>query len=121
MEVMADSTGVRQVLFNIIKNALEAMRNGGRLSVIASTDSSHSSLTVSDSGTGIHPDDLDRVFQLHFTTKRQGGGSGIGLYLSRQLARQMGGDLTFKSDFGSGSHFTLLLHSSVSELERGQR
>ncbi len=76
-EVMVDVDQVKQVFFNIIKNALEAMSEGGRLIIRAREDGQFVSVTFSDDGEGIAKEDLSRVFQPYFSTKTEGNGLGM--------------------------------------------
>jgi len=117
---LADPTGVRQILFNVIKNAVESMHEHGQLRVAISSDALHVNVIVSDTGDGIHSEDFEKIFQLNFTTKRGSGGSGIGLYLSNMLAKQMGAVLTFESEIGKGSRFTLQLRCLIMESDLGE-
>ena len=93
--VRADADEIKEVLFNLILNALEAMPEGGRLDVSARADDGRLSASVADTGSGI-PDELrERVFEPAFTTKQ--GGSGLGLSIVRERLQQIGGAITCHS------------------------
>ena len=109
----ADRLRVRQCLFNLVGNACKFTHDGW-VSVEAQTDEpGWCALRVSDSGIGIRPEDLPKLFgeftQLDDSTSRKYGGSGLGLAISRRLSRLMGGEITVESTPGKGSTFTLRL------------
>jgi len=106
------------VLVNILQNAREAMNGHGQIDVTIRYDENDSILiTISDNGPGIPPDKLDRIFepfvQLESGRTRTHDGAGLGLAISRNLARAMGGDLTVQSTIGEGTTFTLSLPAGV--------
>ena len=108
LRFIADKSQIEQILINLIKNARENEATRITLSAgISPTD--HPYLRVSDNGTGIEPDVLERVFIPFFTTKTSG--SGIGLTISRQIMHQHNGTITVSSQPGGGSTFTLLFPS----------
>lgn len=101
-----DAVQVGQVLLNLVTNAVQAMEEkGGVLTLRASGDNGKVSLVVRDSGPGIAPEHLDKVFEALFTTKARG--IGLGLSVSLSLARANGGDITVTSTPGQGAAFTL--------------
>lgn len=108
LRLIADKNQIEQILINLIKNARENEATHITLSAgISPTD--HPYLRVSDNGTGIEPDVLERIFIPFFTTKA--AGSGIGLTISRQIMHQHNGTITVSSQLGEGSTFTLLFPS----------
>ncbi|WP_195908590.1 PAS domain S-box protein [Novosphingobium sp. Gsoil 351] len=111
--MLGDSLRLRQVVLNLIGNAVKFTERGG-ISVRASAkDSATLTIAVEDSGIGILPDRLPALFepfrQAEDSTSRRFGGTGLGLAISRDLAVLMGGDLTARSVAGLGSVFTLTL------------
>lgn len=108
--VQADPERLRQILVNLLNNAVKFTREGS-VRIDASLDEKHDRVVISvrDTGLGIHPNDLPRVFDLFYRGEgsRKASGAGIGLFLSRRLATLMGGDLTAASTLGAGSCFTL--------------
>jgi signal transduction histidine kinase len=96
-----------QVLLNLVLNAIDATGKGGRITLSARLDGPSLALEVADDGRGIAEADRDRVFQPYFTTKPQG--TGLGLFVSRQIVAEMGGTLTFRSEPGAGTVFTVRL------------
>jgi PAS domain S-box-containing protein len=116
LEFEADHIRIRQVLTNLIGNAIKFTDTGQiRLDVtgIHGPDASHIKFAVQDSGAGISADDQERVFEdfvaLSLGKGRQTRGDGLGLSISRKIARQMGGDVTVDSTLHNGATFTLTL------------
>jgi signal transduction histidine kinase len=109
----ADREKLRQVLLNLLSNAIKFTEPGGRVEVGCATDGDRALLHVRDTGIGIAPDARERVFepfvQVDARLTRPHEGAGLGLAISRDLARGMGGDLTFESVPGGGSTFTVAL------------
>jgi PAS domain S-box-containing protein len=119
--VRADAEKVRQVLLNLLTNAVKFTEPGGRVSLACEHDAAAGvvRVRVSDTGRGIAPDQHARVFEPFVQVDRQQRhasqqGVGLGLAISRNLARGMGGDLTVESTPGAGSTFTLTLPAASS-------
>jgi PAS domain S-box-containing protein len=108
-EVATDEGMVRQVLDNLLSNALDAVGEGGRVTVTTALEGERVRVEVADTGPGIAPDTLARVFDPFFTTKDPGSGSGLGLAISLSFAEELGGALTVESKPGAGSRFRLWL------------
>jgi len=114
VRVAADAERFHQILLNLIINAVKFTPNGGSVSVSCDGDISMVRIRVSDTGIGVPAKEIDRVFEpfvqidRHLTTATQQG-VGLGLSISRELARAMHGDLTLESVEGAGSTFTLTL------------
>lgn len=122
--VEADESRLRQIISNLVSNAVKFTDPGGSIVVTTWADASQAHVSVSDSGVGIPADKLEEIFQpflqLDATLSRRSGGVGLGLAISRDLARAMGGDLQVRSTPGQGSTFELTLpisreHSPVSQ------
>lgn len=103
--VMADRNQLKQVFFNIIKNAMEAMRPGGHLRIKARSDDDNVYLLFGDSGSGIKQEDLVKLFQPYHTTKQ--GGNGLGLMIVQRIMREHGGQVGVESNPGVGTVVTL--------------
>ncbi|MSU69219.1 MAG: PAS domain S-box protein [Opitutaceae bacterium] len=103
--VMADRNQVKQVFFNITKNAMEAMQPGGKLKIKSRTDDDSVFLLFGDSGTGIKRENLVRLFQPYYTTKP--GGHGLGLMVVQRIMREHGGQLGIESKEDIGTVVTL--------------
>lgn len=113
LEVNADREKLQQILLNLLTNATKFTERGGRIGLSCRATEKEVFISVSDTGRGIAADQLTRVFepfvQLDAQLTRKNDGVGLGLAISRDLARGMGGDLTVESEVGSGSVFTLVL------------
>jgi hypothetical protein len=105
---------VLQVLLNLVGNAIGYSPSGSTVTLHAETSNGRASITVGDSGPGLTAEQAGKVFNQFERLGRSGdGGSGLGLYISRKLARAMGGDLTVESTPGEGARFTLDLTPAV--------
>ena len=105
VRVLGVRDALKQALVNLGINALEAMPDGGRLSLAIDARDSQVVITVADSGPGIPSDLADKIFDLHFTTKS--GGSGIGLHVARAVVESNGGQIQVSSEPGQGSTFRI--------------
>jgi len=103
--VMADRNQLKQVFFNINKNAMDAMQPGGRLKIRARADDESVYLLFGDSGSGIKQEDLVRLFQPYHTTKPDG--HGLGLMIVQRIMREHGGQVGIESKEGVGTVVTL--------------
>ena len=103
--VMADRNQLKQVFFNLTKNAMEAMKPGGRLKIKSRADDDNVYLLFGDSGAGIKQDDLVRMFQPYHTTKP--GGHGLGLMIVQRIMREHGGQVGLESKESVGTIVTL--------------
>jgi two-component system, NtrC family, sensor histidine kinase HydH len=108
IEVLADPGQVRQVVINLVTNALQAMsEGGGRLSIDTGQSEGQAWIAIRDAGTGIEPAILQKIFQPLFTTKAKG--IGLGLAVCESLIRANRGRITVQSEVGKGSTFTIHL------------
>ncbi len=105
--VYADPGQVRQILLNLLRNAEEAMPDGGEIRVILSGDEGHVALEVADTGPGVPPEVLPSVFERFFTTKE--GGLGLGLAVCRQMAEAHNGTIRIESTPGRGTRVVVRL------------
>lgn len=105
--VRADRNQMKQVFFNLIKNAMEAMQPGGALKIVSRADEERIYLRFGDSGGGIRQTDLSRVFQPYHTTKKEG--TGLGLMIVQRIIRGHGGQVGIDSQEGVGTVVTLEL------------
>lgn len=110
--VQADPDRLRQILMNLLGNAAKFTTAGSvRLTIARATQTAMIEFSVRDTGAGISAHDLPRIFDLFYRADQSSkvGGAGIGLFLSRELATLMGGQLAAESELGKGSTFTLSL------------
>ena len=109
-DVVTDPGLLRQIVVNLLSNALDAVDLNGRVDVEARPVTDDDILiTVSDTGHGIPPDDLRRIFEPFYTTKGRGKGTGLGLAICRQLTAALGGTISVESESGKGSTFFIRL------------
>ncbi len=125
-KVVTDPTKVYQVLMNLCTNAAHAMRNQGGVLEIAYAKVTNGEsplvlngnaklpclhLSISDTGAGMTPEVVNRIFDPYFTTKEKGDGTGLGLAVVHGIVRSSGGEITVESELGKGSTFHLYLPS----------
>jgi PAS domain S-box-containing protein len=108
-----DSDLVKQALLNVVLNGVQAMPQGGTLSLSSRAHENSARLEIGDQGAGIDPAIRDKIFNLYFTTKKSG--SGIGLAVSYRVLQLHNGTLEFDSEAGKGTTFRLLLPLAVPE------
>ncbi|EIJ6408481.1 aerobic respiration two-component sensor histidine kinase ArcB [Escherichia coli] len=120
-QVITDGTRLRQILWNLISNAVKFTQQGQVTVRVRYDEGDMLHFEVEDSGIGIPQDELDKIFAMYYQVQDSHGGkpatgTGIGLAVSRRLAKNMGGDITVTSEQGKGSTFTLTIHApSVAE------
>ena len=108
---LADEDKLRQVIVNLLDNAIKYSPDGGDVTVELSGGDARTRLTVRDGGLGIPPSEQERIFEKFYrldpALTRGVGGSGLGLYISRELVSRMGGTLTVRSEPGEGAAFVV--------------
>ncbi len=112
--VRGDPQLLQQVIFNLVNNACQAMKQPGTISVSLAADADFAEIKVRDSGPGIATEIADKIFEPFFTTKPEGEGTGLGLSMSRTIVENMGGRLTVSNHPEGGAEFRLVL-PTVSE------
>ena len=103
--VLVDRAQMEQVFFNLIKNALEAMKDGGDLDIEVGADDRDVHVVIRDNGSGMDAATLAHIFEPYQTSKEQG--SGLGLMLSRRIVHAHGGEIDVESKPGAGTAFTV--------------
>jgi two-component system NtrC family sensor kinase len=107
-EVATDAAMVRQILDNLFSNAIDALGDQrGKVTLSTTRDGDRIAIEVADTGSGISPDLMSRIFDPFFSTKGPGKGYGLGLAISLTMAESLGGALTVASKEGKGSRFQL--------------
>jgi two-component system, sporulation sensor kinase E len=102
-----DRAQLKQAFYNIIKNALQAMRSGGILRIRTEVNPTHVIISFIDSGHGIAPEEIGRLFEPYFTTKENG--TGLGLMIVQRIVREHGGTIEVESDKDRGTTFRIKL------------
>lgn len=103
---------LQQVVFNLVNNACQAMKDPGTLTVssaISATNPKHVELRVADTGPGISKEIQNKIFEAFFTTKKEGLGTGLGLSMSKSIVERFGGDIHFETEEGKGTVFCITL------------
>jgi signal transduction histidine kinase len=108
-EIVIDPSQIKQVIVNLVVNAIQAMPKGGKLIIQTKPCSDYVSLSVNDTGTGMHEEVLKQIFLPFFTTKDVGEGTGLGLSVVHGIVSSHGGTIDVRSAPGTGSHFEVLL------------
>ncbi len=106
-KIWADRTQLQQAFYNVVRNAVQAMRPGGILRVQTALDDAHVSVSFTDTGPGIPAEQMGRIFEPYFTTK--GIGSGLGLMIVQRIVREHGGTIEVESRAGRGTTFRIKL------------
>jgi len=108
--VLGDPSGLRQVCMNLLVNAHQAIEGEGRVEVTTKRfDETLVAMTIRDTGCGMDQHIRDRIWEPFFTTKEVGKGVGLGLALTYNIVKRLGGDIQLQSRVGEGSQFTVLL------------
>jgi two-component system NtrC family sensor kinase len=106
----ADEPRLGQVLMNLVLNALQAMDGeGGELQIATASEGGGARIEVADTGCGIAPEHLRRIYEPFFTTKPPGKGTGLGLFITHQIVTGMGGTIEARSEPGRGTTMTVRL------------
>ena len=117
MIAKVDTDLLKQALLNITLNGAQAMQQGGKLSITLSEDEKMASIRVRDEGTGIPPEMLEKIFDLYFTTKKEG--SGIGLSMCYRIVQLHQGEVRVQSEVGRGTEFEIRIPLIV--MDRGRQ
>ena len=107
--IWSDPNRLRQVLLNLVVNAIQASRTGGRVIVTLDNLNNEMLFAVNDQGEGIPKENLEKIFEPFFSTRTPGQGSGLGLSVSKGILEELGGRLEVESRLGQGSTFTVTL------------
>jgi signal transduction histidine kinase len=108
-KINGNSDSLKQVFVNLFLNAIQAMPEGGSLTVVVSQDANFVSVQVADTGVGIPQDVMDRIFDPFYTTKPVGIGTGLGLSIVYGIIKKHGGHIEVQSERGRGTTFTVFL------------
>ena len=106
-KVVADSSYINRIMYNLVNNAVQAMPKGGKLTIHAYKEANDVIITVKDTGVGIPESVKGKLFTPMFTTKAKG--QGFGLAVIKRMTEALGGTVTFESQEGKGTTFTVRL------------
>lgn len=121
--IWSDPYRLRQILVNLITNAIHATGRGGKITIGAKPAGQGIELSVADTGEGIPKENLKRIFEPFFSTKNPGKGTGLGLFVTRGLADKLGGHIEVESEVGKGSVFRITLplqHETEEPLKKSE-
>jgi signal transduction histidine kinase len=105
--IKMDPERLTQAFINIMKNGMEAMHQGGILHIETHSRKDHVEVVISDSGSGIPPDQMEKIFNYYYTTKEKG--AGLGLPIAHRIIEAHGGQLKMESQVGVGTKVTVML------------
>ena len=106
-KIVADSTFINRIMYNLVNNAVQAMPKGGKLTIQAYKEANDIVIAVKDTGVGIPDKAKSKLFTPLFTTKSKG--QGFGLAVIKRMTEALGGTVSFESEEGKGTTFTLNL------------
>lgn len=115
LKVSVDENRMSEVFHNLLTNALDAMPQGGCLTIRTRRENGHAIAEFTDTGVGIPPEYLNQVFEPFFTTKHGGKGTGLGLPISYDIVNKFGGNIEVESQLGKGSTFRVSLPVAVNK------
>ena len=115
--IWSDPYQLRQVLINLLTNAIHATGSGGKITITLKSVGKEVALTVKDTGQGIPKENLKRIFEPFFSTKSPGQGTGLGLFVTRSIIEKLGGTIEVESQLGHGTSFQIKLpkHCEIKE------
>jgi len=121
LTIESDERRIRQVLVNLMGNAVK-FTNKGEIGITAAKKDGAVEVSVRDTGTGIRKEDMDKLFksfsQIHTDSMPKHEGTGLGLYLSKKILGLLGGSISAESEFGKGSVFTFKLPLKYKEAKK---
>jgi signal transduction histidine kinase len=106
-----DKTQMMQALINLMENSIDSIGNDGEIKMIINENGRIVEIVFKDSGRGIPPENIDKIFNLYFTTKPNG--SGIGLSIVQKIISEHGGSISVKNEDGGGAVFTIQLPKNL--------
>jgi two-component system NtrC family sensor kinase len=114
MELFADKQKIQQMIINLVKNAVDALGDGGEVVISAGNGEGQVQLAVRDSGKGMDEETLSKIFDPFFSGKKAGAGYGLGLFIVHNIVEEHGGTISVESSPGHGTMFTITLPSKES-------
>jgi signal transduction histidine kinase len=121
--IIADKQRLEQAVLNIIKNALDAMPGGGTIGISSREDVDNKliEIRIQDTGIGIEPETARKIFDPFFTTKEDGKGSGLGLFVAREIVEEHEGNIRVESVEGEGTTFVIRLPMKETLCDGGEQ
>jgi len=109
MTVIINQESLKHILINLISNAIDAIENGGKITIKAYEDGNNLAIECTDTGIGIAKENLEKIFNPFYTTKEPGKGTGLGLYIVYNEVKKLNGDITVESVLGEGTTFKVVI------------
>jgi signal transduction histidine kinase len=119
--VLADHVQMEQLFLNLVLNAIQAMPDGGKVTLRTRMNDGTVTAEVSDTGVGIPEDIRDRIFDPFFSTREFSQGTGLGLAVSYNIVSSHGGTIEFESQVGKGTTFRVILPRDRARTDEGAR
>jgi len=116
--ISADSKQLQEILFNIIRNAAQSIQGEGEVAIHASGNAGKVYIDIADTGTGISKSNLTQIFNPFFTTKEPGSGTGLGLFIVKQIVERNNGHISVRSELGKGTTFRLTFNAAEPSKEK---
>ncbi|MCK5451635.1 MAG: GAF domain-containing sensor histidine kinase, partial [Candidatus Omnitrophica bacterium] len=113
--IVADRKQLQEIFFNITRNAEQAIKGSGEITIRAFQSNGKVQVEIEDTGEGISSRDLEQIFDPFFTTKEPGKGTGLGLFIVKQIVEKNNGEISVKSREGKGTVFTLLFKMATAD------
>lgn len=111
--IMADKKQIQEIFFNIIRNAAQAINASGQITIRAFSLGKNVHIDIKDTGAGINKKHLGQIFDPFFTTKDPGRGTGLGLFIVKQVVERNGGEISVQSEIGKGTNFRLVFSAAA--------
>jgi signal transduction histidine kinase len=111
--IVCNAGQINQVFLNVLVNASQAIEGRGTITITTSDAGDHVQVTIEDTGPGIPPEVMSKIFQTGFTTKRVGVGTGLGLSICKQIVEEHGGAIELASEPGEGARVTITLSKDL--------
>lgn len=112
-EIVCNAGQINQVFLNVLVNAAQAIEGQGSVTIATSLQGKLVHVAITDTGAGIPPEVMERIFETGFTTKKVGVGTGLGLSICSQIVQEHGGEITLESEVGEGTTFTITLAADL--------
>jgi two-component system NtrC family sensor kinase len=112
-KIVCNAGQINQVFLNVLVNAAQAIEGKGAVTIATSLQDRLVRVAISDTGAGIPPEVIERIFETGFTTKKVGVGTGLGLSICSQIVQEHGGAITLESEVGKGTTFTITLAADL--------
>ena len=112
--ISADRKQIQEIFFNILRNAAQSILGSGKITIRARSSDRKVYIEIEDTGIGIRKNDLNQIFNPFFTTKEPGKGTGLGLFIVKQIVERNSGHISVRSEFGKGTTFYINFETAAS-------